>query len=244
MIDIRSLPPIVLGEPFGAGMVDLWCFFHDGVPLAHYEALLTEDERERHERYRFQRDRDTFLATRALVRTVLSNYAAVAPADWRFAIGETRKPSVAGRDDLVFNLTNTRGLVACAVAGHGELGVDAERIEHRGDLDAVARRFFAPQEASTAHDLDRFFEIWTLKESYLKARGVGLSVPLDQFWFDLGAAPRIHFGGAIGDSPHRWRFASIRLSPEHIVAVASDTGGAPLRVRAARTIPLQHDRPF
>lgn len=243
MIEVRSLPPIVPGAALGPGEVDLWCFFHEGASLGEYESLMTDDERARHRRYHFERDRDTFLATRALVRAVLSHYAEVAPPDWRFGAAEAGKPFAVG-SDIAFNLTNTSGLVACAVAGGGAVGVDAERIDHRGDLDAVARRFFSPREAAATHDLERFFEIWTLKESYLKARGVGLGLPLDQFWFELDAPPRIHFESGIDDDPRRWQFASLRVSPQHILAVAGETNGAPLRLRASRIVPLRGAESF
>ena len=129
---------------------------------------------------RFHRDPDQllFLATRVLVRTVLSRYAPVAPADWRFAADEYGRPHVVGdgQPRLSFNLSNTSRLVVCAVAQDTDVGVDAERVRPRTPLD-IADRFFAPREAAalsalpTDEQLARFYDYWTLKESYIKARG-------------------------------------------------------------------------
>jgi 4'-phosphopantetheinyl transferase len=92
----------------------------------------------------------------------------------------------------------------------------------------------------------RFFAYWTLKESYIKARGVGLSLPLDRFSFllDDPGKIRIAFSSPCDDDPARWRFTSLSALPRHIVAVGADTGGAELRLRAINYVPLRGARPF
>src|SRR5690606_33310169 len=98
---------------------------------------------------------------------------------------------------LVFNLSHTDGLIACAVSRGREVGVDVEWLDRRGgDID-VADRFFSRYEVQALYAQpperrrDRFFRYWTLKESYIKARGMGLALPLDRFSFELDR------GGAI-----------------------------------------------
>jgi 4'-phosphopantetheinyl transferase len=254
---IHELPRVVPAETLSgrAGLVDLWLFFHDALDdpalRAAQDALLAPEERERRDRYRFERDRRSYLATRALVRTVLSRYAAVAPEDWRFAAGEHGKPHVAGPGGaprIEFSLSNTAGLVACAVSwAHARVGVDTEALDRPGELVTVADRFFSPKEVGALRSLAgdqqrrRFYSYWTLKESYIKARGLGLSLPLDQFTFLLDDGPEIGvaFDPRLGDEPSRWRFALLDASPRHLVAVGVDTGGAPLSLRAARCIPLR-----
>ncbi len=159
-----------------------------------YRQLTTPDENERMARFVFERDRWQFLITRALVRTMLSRYATVAPADWRFITNEYGRPEVldrpAGVADLRFNLSHTDGLIACAVTVGREVGVDVERITRAVTHD-IPGRFFAPREvadlrALPEHDQPRvFFDYWTLKEAYIKARGMGLSLPLSDFAFCL-----------------------------------------------------------
>ncbi|MEZ4443153.1 MAG: 4'-phosphopantetheinyl transferase superfamily protein [Polyangiaceae bacterium] len=235
--------------------VDLWCFFyepHDAPELlAAYDALLTDDERVRHQRFYFEKDRLLFLATRALVRTTLSAYADLSPDAWRFDQGEHGKPFLIGegaRFGLAFNLSNTRGLVACAVSTTYErLGVDVENVERAGDTVGIADRFFSPHEVDALHALPvaeqqrRFFSYWTLKESYIKARGMGLAIPLDQFSFLLDEGPEIGiaFDPRLEDDPSRWRFFLHQASPRHQLAVGVDSGGARPELRLACVVPLR-----
>jgi 4'-phosphopantetheinyl transferase len=236
-------------ETLGAtGIVDLHYFCWDAAPdpspLARYEAWMTPDERERHGRYRFARDRDLFLLTRALVRSVLSLYAPVEPEAWRFVLGEHGKPRIdpsGGAPNISFNLSNAHGMVVCAVSGHGALGVDVEDVARKSETLDIADRFFSPSEVAAlralprARQRTRFFELWTLKESYIKARGLGLAIPLDHFSFELDDVPaiRIAFEPQLADDPARWRFASLPYSAKYLIAVGVDSGGAPLTVRAA-----------
>jgi len=209
-----------------------------------YEALLSDDERARRDRLGCARARDEFLAKRALVRAVLSNYADVAPAEWLFTTEAGGKPATVA-PSIPFNLTNTRGLVAMIVGGVQRLGLDAERIEPRDDLALVALRFFTAHEACMASDTSKLYANLTLKESYLKARGAGLGLPLDGFSFELAPdqEPRVAFT-TVAYEAARWQFGLLRASPEHVLAVSVDTGGEPLELRAARVVPLHGIVPF
>lgn len=253
-VDIQQCPPICVADTLAgtAGVVDLWYWFYDAdteaALLDACHVLMTPDERERRQRFRFERDRRLFLATRGLVRTVLSRYAAVAPADWRFVADTSGKPRVTHPDvapALHFNLANTAGLVVCAVGvAHEMIGADVERIDRRVDLMALADRYFAASERRALHALPpreqqrRFFEFWTLKESYVKARGMGLAQPLDQFSFSIdGPLITVAFDPGTADDEGRWRFALLDAPPCHVIAVGADTGGAPLSLRVAHLTP-------
>ena len=253
---LAKLPAVVVAETLTLrpGRVDLWCFSYQEVTdpelLASYRALMTPQECARHDRFHFERDRLLFLATRALVRTVLSQYVAVAPADFRFVDGPHGKPAVqlpGPLPPLHFNLSNTLGLVVCAVSTvHPLLGVDAESLDRASATSDIAAHYFSPLELRALRALplsqqkDRFFAYWTLKESYIKARGLGLALPLEQFSFLLDDSPeiRIAFDSRLSDEPSRWRFALLSGSEQHLVAVGVDTGGVPLDLRAIRYVPL------
>lgn len=259
---IEELPPVVPNETLAGrpGLVDLWCFYYEakGEPeiLSAYLPLLTPEERARHGRFYFERDRRQFLATRALVRTVLSRYAHVPPAAWRFATGDHGKPHIDSpkvTPPLYFNLTNTPGLVVCAVSvAHDTIGVDAEYVLRKGETVGIAQHYFAPCEVAAlrslpeTHQRDRFFAYWTLKESYIKARGQGLAIPLEQFAFMLDGRQEIgvEFDPLLRDDPLRWRFELFRTSTHHLVAVGVDCGGGTLSLRASRFIPLKGVVPF
>jgi 4'-phosphopantetheinyl transferase len=112
------------------------------------------------------------------------------------------------------------------------VGVDVEATDGPGSTTEIAEHFFAPPEIaelrliSARQRRERFFQYWTLKESYIKARGAGLTLPLDQFWFSLlpGRPIEIRFARGFDDDPGRWRFALRRPSPRHQLAIA--LGGA------------------
>ena len=216
----------------GEHEVHVWTLLVDRVDdpalIVRYRELLTPEESVRHDRFRFEKGRRQYLLTRALVRTVLSRYVDVDPAAWRFAAGEWGKPDVCAPDGhswLRFNLPNTDALIACAVARSCEVGVDVENLGRRGESVTIADRYFSESEAKAlralpeAEQRERFFRYWTLKESYIKARGMGLQIPLAQFSFRVADGPiRIAFDPRLQDDtgdPADWQFDQRRISQRH-----------------------------
>ena len=202
---------------------------------ARIRAWLTPAETARMERYVFARHRHEYLATRALCRAVLSRYVAVDPGAWRFVANAWGRPEVAspGAPWLRFNLSNADGLLACLVARERDVGVDVEDTARPVDTHAMAPQVFAPAEvaalrrAGPAEHRARFFHYWTLKEAYIKARGMGLALPLDRFAFDLDApdeVPRIAIDPSLGDEAASWQFVRLRPTPRHQLAVALRRG--------------------
>jgi 4'-phosphopantetheinyl transferase len=217
------------------------------VPAATLDGVgqvLEEEERAKAARYLRAVDRARSIAARALLRLTLSRYAPVAPTGWRFVENRYGRPELAevppGAEGLRFNVSHTDGLVAVAVTRGRDIGVDVEHLD-RTLSHAIPERFFSPQEVA---DLRRhpeadqhrvFFDYWTLKESYIKARGMGLALPLDDFTFHLDgdAPPRISFAPALRDDPARWQFAQTSPSRRHRLAVAVERRGADVPVRIA-----------
>jgi 4'-phosphopantetheinyl transferase len=137
---------------------------------------------------------------------------------------------------LLFNLSNTPGLAVCLVSGAREGGVDVEDTERPGEKIEIADRFFAPSEVTALRALpkeaqrDRFFDYWTLKEAYIKARGMGLAIPLDQFAFDVaGPTIRIWIDSRLSDDAGSWEFALSSPTSRHRLAVALRGRGVVLR---------------
>ena len=238
----------------GPAGVDIWLTSLDRVDDASRECfrgLLSPEESRRHDRFLVSGARDEYLVGRALVRTTLSRYGMTAPKDWRFVANAFGRPAIAGDnlERLVFNLSHTRGLVALAVAsGAGadggeppDIGVDVETVSRTSACRDLAGRYFAPSEAAYVRRADdpaleeRFFAFWTLKEAYIKARGMGLALPLDGFAFDIehddpAADPTIAFTGACPDDPGRWRFLRRSVSAQHRLALAiSPPSTGPIR---------------
>jgi 4'-phosphopantetheinyl transferase len=220
---------------------------------ARYAGLLSPEERERAAAFVFDRDRQVYLVARALLRTVLSRYGGTSPDAWRFTKGPRGRPELLRAQNpsqLRFNLSHTRDLVALAVARVRDVGVDVEDVDRPADVMGIADRYFAGPERTALAALDgqarleRFFEHWTLKEAYVKARGDGLWLPLDSFWFELGeeTPPRIVLRCArVDDAPESWRFRLLRPHPGRCGALAwrgdPDTGA--VTVRTFRVVPLR-----
>jgi 4'-phosphopantetheinyl transferase len=195
-------------------------------------AVLPPGELARHERLRVSRDRDEFAIAHALLRTTLSEFGAVAPADWKFAAGLNGKPEIAPGQTtppLSFNLSHSHGLVACVVASGAagrSVGIDGERTTRSADWEGIARHYFAAGElaqidAAPPHEQAAvFFELWTLKEAFLKALGVGLSQPLSASCFVLHGTDGITWTPPAGTDPAPWQFALYKPTPDHRLAVA------------------------
>ena len=213
-----------------------------------YLTLMSPEEHERMARLVFDRDRRRFLLTRALVRTMLSRYAKVAPQDWSFIANVHGRPELldrpSGVPDLRFNISHTEGLIACAVTIGREVGVDVEHVGRRLTHDVPAR-FFAPREIADLNAVPQserqkaFFDYWTLKEAYIKARGLGLALPLADFAFQLSpsGAPAISFEPSLPDDPATWQFAQDWPTPQHRLAVAVRRTGTDLAIRIRPVVP-------
>lgn len=232
-------PPQAAAAPLDSGTAEIWLTSMAAVDealLQRYLPLLSQTERARWERFRVAGARDQYLIGRALLRTSLSRYAEVPYSAWRFETNEYGCPLVAepaAHRDLRFNLSHTDGLVACAVTRQNDIGVDVENTERDVDPIALAAAVFAPAEmadvAATPPEgrRARFFCYWTLKEAYIKARRMGISLPLKGFWFELdGAGARIRFDATCPDQPERWHFEQSRPTAMHRLAIALATGGA------------------
>ena len=235
--------PVTLNE----SEVHIWCCAYgsirDPTLLSRYDALMTEEERARHRRFYFEKDRHMFLVTRALVRTVLSRYAPTAPEDWRFDKNEWGRPHIAPpRVGPSFNLSNTHGLVACAVARSPSVGIDVENTSRKTEPQEIAHRFFSTTEAEAllalpeSEQRERFFSLWTLKEAYIKARGMGLAIPLGQFSYTLAPTIRIAFDDKLDDDPSRWKLGLWRATDDHFLAIAIDRPNATFTAR--HVVPL------
>jgi 4'-phosphopantetheinyl transferase len=219
--------------------------------LRDYRALLTQDERQKCDRFRFEKDQHSCLVTRALVRSVLSKYADVAPEAWRFITNEYGRPEIEQPADarwLKFNLSHTNGLIAMIVASDQEVGVDVEDRDRTGRLLDVAERYFSPSEVDALHalpqeeQLERFFLYWTLKESYIKARGMGLAIPLSQFSFGVDREVTIAFDPKLKDDADTWQFTVMSVGRRHAMAASIHRGKRDdLRFVLRETVPLVGD---
>jgi 4'-phosphopantetheinyl transferase len=218
--------------------VDIWLMLPTDVgrdKLKLFEGFLSNSERTRYLRFKNEEARRGYLVSRVLLRKTLSFYADVPPDAWEFLTGKFGRPSIAAPStdaDLRFSVSHTVGLVACAIGVGRDVGVDVETVDCGFDPIDIATEFFAPCELQAllsepvGKRHERFFSYWTLKEAYAKATGMGLSAPLDAFWFSLDNGwPRICFGEGSRDDPKHWRFFQFSPTIAHKASLAIFVAG-------------------
>jgi 4'-phosphopantetheinyl transferase len=199
------------------------------VAVARALDLLRPLERERYGRFRHDADRHMFLLGRVMARAIVAEALGVAPADWRWREGPRGRPEVDQTDcPISFNLAHSAGLVVCALSRLGPVGVDVEDRDRTPVERALVARCCADDEAADveAHGddwRDQFLKYWTLKESYLKATGLGISARLPDVRFLLDDGVRPAFTGTLAGADTGWTFELRSTPPSHYVAVAAST---------------------
>ncbi|HEX8891390.1 MAG TPA: 4'-phosphopantetheinyl transferase superfamily protein [Pyrinomonadaceae bacterium] len=198
--------------------------------------LLSADEREWAERFHFPQDREHFITARALLRILLGRYLDVPPQQLSFSYSPYGKPALAGegeRDSLRFNVSHSDGVALYAVTRGREIGVDVERVRHDVVGESIAEHFFSAREVASLRALptglqpQAFFNCWTRKEAFIKAKGDGLSFPLDQF--DVSLVPQEPPALlSIRNDPRkasRWALQSLPVGEGYIAALAVEGHG-------------------
>ena len=226
-----SLPP----EPLSLDRdeVHVWRALLDQTP-SQIQSLfrnLDADERARAARFHFARDREHFIVGRGVLRSILGGYLNRPPECLSFRYNANGKPALAGdpdADTLRFSVSHSGEIALYAVAPGRDVGIDVERIRPDLGVAEIADRFFSPHGAATLHalpaDLKRqaFFRYWTHNEAYVKARGEGLSLPLDRCHVSLAppvpAAVRPTAGDPSGSL--RWSFHELIPAPGYVAALA------------------------
>lgn len=189
--DFQIEAPLSLGE----NEVHLW---HLDLATAaagekKWQQILSEDEKSRAARFRFDRDRQCFSATRGVLRTILASYVGADPKTLAFGYAKNGKPylnrnhSLSGSNQVEFNVSHSGMVALLAFARERAVGVDVERIRNNVEIESIAQRFFSKHEERqllalpAAGRVAGFYRCWTRKEAFIKAVGIGLSLPLDQF---------------------------------------------------------------
>nr|VFJ97642.1 MAG: 4'-phosphopantetheinyl transferase [Candidatus Kentron sp. H]VFJ98175.1 MAG: 4'-phosphopantetheinyl transferase [Candidatus Kentron sp. H]VFK03229.1 MAG: 4'-phosphopantetheinyl transferase [Candidatus Kentron sp. H] len=209
------------------------------LPEAEVEGLrafLTEEELRKANRFHFPEHRRHFTVARGTLRRLLGGYLGESPGDIRFLYNPYGKPFL--DTSLRFNLSHSGEMALYAFTHNREVGIDIEWVR-RGieDGEQIAKRFFSPGEVETFLGLPAplrktaFFNGWTRKEAYIKARGKGLSIPLDQFEVTLapGSAARLL---ATRDDPQnatRWMMRALAPGEDYIATLVVE--GPPCEIR-------------
>lgn len=218
--------------------IDIWTCNIDALSDSQSRGLyrvMSRHEVARYRRFKSIDSAEQFAAGRALTRAALSAYRNFPPRAWQFSFGEWGRPEIVDPYtplDLHFNISHTSGFVAVAISRCPEIGIDVERVDRSVDIEAVARAVFSERElvhflrCGTAGWLGdargRFFDLWTLKEAYIKARGLGFSLPPQSF--EIAAHDgrlRLQRAPTCDQRPERWQFRLLSPSPALRMSIAA-----------------------
>jgi 4'-phosphopantetheinyl transferase len=189
--------------------------------LAHCESVLSEEERHRACRFRYERDHNAYVLSHGILRHLLGQRLGTSAATIEFRIRERGKPYLEG-EDLNFNLSHSANRIMIAVAHGCELGVDIQALDPRVDTTGIANRYFHPEEIEFLLSLplsqqrNAFFQLWVRKEAYCKAIGDGLSIPLNSFSVN---------GTFV--SPD-WQLRDLQAEPDYVAALAWHGSSQPI----------------
>jgi 4'-phosphopantetheinyl transferase len=224
-----------------AGEVHVWCaaLARPAEEVAELASLLSPDEQERAARYRVTTAREQFGVSRALLRVLLGRYLDRDPSRLEFRPGPQGKPALAGPAPLSFNVSHSYGVALFAVRAGGEVGVDLEQVRpFENDL-GLAERFFCAAEAAALRALGderraAFFHVWTRKEAYLKASGLGLAGGLERVEVSVPPddPPRVLRIDGVADAARRWSLRALSPLPGYVGALAVE--GHDYRLRCWR----------
>ena len=238
--------PLLKAHRLSEGVLplELWCCTTEDISKAaladvQHGGLLSLAEQRRWHNFRLEKDRRLFLATRLLVRSVLSQYADLHPAQWRFTKNAFGRPAIApeiaarikaetGCAPVNFNLSRSGSLVVCAIARSGDIGVDVEDERRSFDPWEIAPAVLAPLEMTeltrvAEHERSTMFlRYWVLKEAFVKACGRGLTLDVNciQFTGVMSPQPKLEFTAVFGRTTEHWSFELLHLFDRYRVAVA------------------------
>lgn len=219
--------------------VHVWRAALDQAPsqIDSYLRTLAADERARAERFHFPKDREHLIVARGALRAILGFYLNRAPECLSFSYSSHGKPALTlepGDDPIRFNISHSQGVALYAITCGREVGIDLECMRSDLEVEQIAERFFSRQEIATLRALPAalrryaFFLCWTRKEAYIKARGEGLSLPLDQFDVSLipGEPAALLCTRPDSDEALRWSLQELTPgSPGYAAALAVEGEG-------------------
>jgi len=214
--------------------VHVWRVSLDQTPtiVERFYQLLCVDEQARAARFHFEKDRQHFIVARGCLRTILARYLEIAPRKIQFTYTPYGKPELATStsqpQSLNFNLAHSGGFALYALTEVGEIGIDLEHVRPEFAGDEIARRFFSSDEVARLTKLpanvrhEAFFNCWTRKEAFIKAKGIGLSLPLDQFDVTLTPSEPAALLRTRWDENEaaRWSLKAIDVGPGYVAAAA------------------------
>lgn len=213
--------------------VHVWCACLK-LPMSQVRILnemLDDDELKRALRYKFVKDYKRFIVSRGLLKIILSRYIHIDPGQICLRYNSFGKPMLnerIGRNYIHFNLSRTDDLALFAITKDRKIGVDVESINLDIEIEGIVERFFSSDEVTALRSLPvelrhkAFFQCWTCKEAFIKAKGKGLTIPLDSFSISLNPekSPDLVCSKFCADEASRWSLYTFDLGINYCAGLA------------------------
>lgn len=158
-----------------------------------FKRILSEDEKQKAGRFKFNIHRERSIISRGVLRTLLGRYLEKKPSELEFGYTAHAKPYLKNEGSLRFNVSHSGNRAVFGFVHGGEIGVDIEKVKSDFEVMDIAQNFFSSDEIRTLQALpeeqkvEGFYRCWTRKEAFIKAKGMGLSFPLTSFSVSLDA---------------------------------------------------------
>ncbi|PKQ44147.1 4'-phosphopantetheinyl transferase family protein [Confluentibacter flavum] len=172
-----------------SGMVDVWYIDVNNCKkqIPYYTSLLSTDEKLKADKFKFINDKNIFIVARGVLRVLLAKYLSINPKKVEFKYGDFGKPETINNQSINFNISHSGKMAIFGFTKSHDIGVDIEEIKNNFDVLDIANNFFSKKEIEflnnfpTEDQTEGFYRCWTRKESFIKAKSIGLSYPLDSF---------------------------------------------------------------
>ncbi|MBU2945685.1 4'-phosphopantetheinyl transferase family protein [Zobellia uliginosa] len=210
----------------------VWSFkVSDFDDISTYLKLLSLDEQERVTRFKFEKNRKTYILARGLLRVLSGRYLNVSPENIRFKYNDYGKPDYNLETSIKFNVSHSGELIVLAFVKNRAVGIDVEKIKTDFDALKLAENFFSFKEIEMLNDVPKndvykaFYCCWTRKESFIKAKGIGLSFPLASFTVSLkDENAELLRTDWSPQEKNKWKLFSFGLQNDYVGAITVSTG--------------------
>ncbi len=243
MMDLLSFDKILVPQ----NEIQLWyaAFDANAAKIDKYKNLLSQKEVLKASKFKFQIDKNRFIISRAILKCLLGGYLKIGPNEIILQTGEYGKPDFANKENLKFNISHSGNLLVLGFIKDIEIGVDVEKVKDDFDVMNIAQKFFSKREIKTLYALPEdekqkaFYRCWTRKESFIKAKGSGLSFPLDSFTVSLDTDQDAKLLETSWDRSEqiRWNMFSFLPAEGYIGAVSIPLKAASIRYRNWDALP-------
>lgn len=194
--------------------VHIWIIDIEKYSSDDFWSILSDKEREKANRYQFDKPKNNFIVTRGCLKTILAKYLQTTPAEIEFIYTYNGKPALEAENNLYFNVSHSKELGVIGVTQNDDVGIDVEYMEDMDNYNEIIKRFFSEKEYASFQQLtktaekDAFYNSWTKKEAYIKATGDGFKRSLASFTigFDTGFEEHIH-------ENEKWHFFTNEIRP-------------------------------